>query len=220
MEQACKRVQQAAGKCLLGWGDMEEWLERYRAYVIAALTIVVAMGFVVFLVSRPRTVPVVIATPPPVVTPTTVPTPTPAPLRVYVTGAVRAPDVYRLPPGSIVKDAIAAAGGAADDADLERINLALELRDQQQLYVPRKGEAAPPVPPPSAPSTAGADMVNINTASVEELDALPGIGPAIAQRIVDYRAENGPFATIEDIMKVNGIGPATFARLKGRITTR
>ncbi len=200
---------------------MEEWLERYRAYIIAALAIAVAMGFVVFWISRPRAVPVVISTPTPTAAPTSAPTPTPAPLRVYVTGAVRTPDVYRLPPGSIVKDAIQAAGGATADADLEHINLALELRDQQQLYVPHKGEDAPPVSPPSAqPLKSGQESkVNINTASAEELDALPGVGPAIAQRIVDYRTENGPFATIEDIMNVKGIGPATFARLKDHITT-
>jgi len=139
-------------------------------------------------------------------------------VRVYVTGAVREPDVYVLSPGSIVKDALAAAGGPTGDADLERINLAVQVHDQQQIYVPRQGEGTPPVPPvsvalPAVPVAA----ININAASAAELEALPGIGPAFAQRIVDYRAEHGPFATIEEIMEVKGIGPATFARLEGLI---
>jgi competence protein ComEA len=147
-------------------------------------------------------------------------------LRVYVTGAVRRPDVYLFPAGSIVKEAIAAAGGATEDADLDRINLAVQLQDQQQVYVPRRGqEASPVLPLVSAPPGGDVDsrsgtvsLVNINAASAVELEALPGIGPTYAQRIVDYRQANGPFAAVEEIMEVKGIGPGTFAKLEGLIT--
>jgi competence protein ComEA len=148
----------------------------------------------------------------------------PASLRVYISGAVRTPDVYLLPPGSIVKDAVQAAGGPADDADLERINLALELYDQQQVYVPHAGESTPAVPlpgsvpPPAGDIPASPGQVNLNTATVEQLDTLPGIGPVIAQRIVDYRTANGPFAAPQDIVNVKGIGQATYEKLQDLIT--
>jgi competence protein ComEA len=193
---------------------------------LAVLLVAIAAGSVLLWLRRPQPAPIILSTPIPTDTPTPVPTSTPAPVRVYVTGAVREPDVYVLSPGSIVKDAIAAAGGAAGDADLERINLAVQVHDQQQIYVPRQGEGTPPVPPvatalPAAESRSDAlsvSIVNINSASAAELEALPGIGPAFAQRIVDYRAEHGPFVMIDDLMEVKGIGPATFAKLEGLIT--
>jgi competence protein ComEA len=199
---------------------MGEWVERHRTYIFFALSLVVVTGAFALWARRPQPNPIIISTPAPTTTPTPAVTPTPGPLRVYVSGAVKEPDVYELPPGSIVKDALLAAGGASDDADLDRVNLAVQLYDQQQVYVPRKGEPAPPAPPAGQPlaTSPGSTKVDLNSASVEELETLPGIGPAIAQRIVDYRAENGPFATVEDVMQVKGIGPATFAKLEGLIT--
>lgn len=144
-------------------------------------------------------------------------TPTPALINVYVSGAVNNPDVYALPLGSLVKDAVAMAGGATAEADLDHINLALKLSDQMQVYVPRQGEAAATPKAPSGAATLSAP-ININTANVEELDLLPGIGPSIAQAIIDYRTANGPFKTIEDIDNVKGIGEALFAKIKGSIT--
>ena len=144
------------------------------------------------------------------------PTPTPATISVYVSGAVYKPDVYRLPLNAIVKDAIAAAGGATADADLDRINLAMRLSDQMHVHVPRQGEAIP-TPDKKSPATLSAP-VNINTATLEELDTLPGIGPAIAKAIIDYRTANGPFKKIEDINAVKGIGDALFAKIKDMIT--
>ncbi|UCC90054.1 MAG: helix-hairpin-helix domain-containing protein [Anaerolineales bacterium] len=132
--------------------------------------------------------------------------------------------MYWLRPGSIVKDAIGAAGGAADDADLVRINLAQELHDQERLYVPRVGEsdAPPPVtggePTPPIGELAPSHKININTATAAELDTLPGIGPAFAQRIIDYRDANGPFQSIEEIILVSGIGNATYDKIKDLIT--
>jgi competence protein ComEA len=172
-----------------------------------------------FLTGCQQTAPIVVV-PPPTVAPAIAATPTAAPVRVYVSGAVAAPGVYTLAPKSLVDDALKAAGGAVADADLEKINLALEVRDQQQVHVPRKGEAAPPAPTPGAGGSAapGGKKININTATLAELDTLPKIGPSTAQQIIDYRAKNGPFKKIEDLKNVSGIGDATFAGLKDLIT--
>ena len=144
-------------------------------------------------------------------------TPTPATINVYVSGAVNRPEVYTLPLGSLVKDAVAKAGGASAEADLDHINLALRLTDQMQVYVPRQGEAVATPKAASGAATLSAP-ININTATAEELDRLPGIGPSIAQAIIDYRTQNGPFKTIEGINEVKGIGDALFAKIKGSIT--
>jgi len=163
--------------------------------------------------------PIAVSTPRP--TATSLPTPTLAPIRVHVAGAVLRPAVYDLPPGSIVQRAIEAAGGPSPEADLDRINLALELCDQQQVYVPCRGETSLP-PPVSGGAPAGEGesgaLVNINTAPATALETLPRIGPAMAQRIMEHRDANGPFAAIEDVQNVPGIGVATFEGLKGLIT--
>jgi len=200
---------------------VDKWLKQYRIYIVLFLGLLAIMAMLLFWISRPQRAPIIISTPIPTATPTAAPTPTPSPLRIYVSGAVSHPDVYLLGPGSIVKDALQAAGGTTAEADLDRINLAIELHDQQQIYVPRQGETEIPVvsapqEPTSAPTLS---KININIASVDELDALPGIGPAIAGRIVEYRTANGLFAVVEDIMKVKGIGPNTFAKLQNAITT-
>jgi len=152
-------------------------------------------------------------------------TPTPTMLAVYVSGAVRKAGVYRLAEGSRVDDALRAAGGPAADADIVRVNLAARLADEQQIYVPAQGEAAAPVPLVSGggsePAAAAGDgTININTAGVAELDTLPRIGPATAQRIIDYRTANGPFAAIEDLQNVKGIGSATFSDLQDKISVK
>ena len=200
---------------------MSEMLERYKVAIVAVLGMLIAAGGAVLVLGKPRPEPIQVSTPVPTPTATIDPTPTPAPLRIYVSGAVYQPDVYVLPPCSLVKDALEAAGGATDDADLTQINLAVELSDQQQVHVPCVGEAGQSDTPPSQSNPAiPVGPVNINRATVEELDTLPGIGPAIAQRIVDYREAFGDFATIEDLQKVKGIGPSTFEKLKDQITVR
>jgi competence protein ComEA len=183
------------------------------------LSIVGLIVFVVIYTILKRPEP---AAPPLVITrqprPTEVPaTPTPATINVYVSGAVNKPDVYTLPLNSIMKDAIAAAGGATAEADLERINLAAHLADQMQVDVPHQGDAAP-LPPRADGTPSASEQININTASVEELDKLPGIGPSIAKAIIDYRTTNGPFKKIEDINEVKGIGDALYAKIKDQIT--
>lgn len=144
------------------------------------------------------------------------PPPTPAPLVVDVAGAVPRPGVYELPAGSRVKDAVQAAGGFLAEADKSTINLAAPLEDGQKLEIPfLAGAQVAGVPSTFEPVT----LININTATLEELTTLPGIGPTLAQRIIDYRETYGDFYFIEDIMNVSGIGPATFENIMDLIIT-
>lgn len=145
-------------------------------------------------------------------------------LVVDVAGAVASPSVVELPAGARVRDAIEAAGGLAPDADPSALNRAAPLSDGQQVYVPRQGEAAPGSGGTAQAGSSGsgsgapaAGPVNVNTAGADELDALPGIGPATAQAIIEDREANGPFATVEDLMRVSGIGEKKFAKLEGSI---
>lgn len=168
-----------------------------------------------------RTQPAAIEILPPAPSPTPVPSATPGPLRVYITGAVNRPAVYELPVGSIVADVVRAAGDFSEEAATEFVNLALPLSDGMQVHVPDRsvaeGSQAPSFVAPPVVSAAGevnASRVNINTAGPAELETLPGVGPATAQNIIDYRQANGPFARIEDIMDVSGIGPAKFEQMK------
>jgi competence protein ComEA len=125
-------------------------------------------------------------------------------LYVHVSGAVARPGLYRLEGGARLVDAVAAAGGFADDADDAGVNLARPISDGEQIVVPVVGQA-PPVASGSG-GTAGDARVNLNTATVAELDTLPRVGPAIAQRIIDWRDANGRFAAVEDLLSVPGIG--------------
>ena len=210
----------------------ESWLDRNRHVIFIGLSTVAVIGAGIFFWQRPsqQTIelipaePVATATPPPAATP--LPTPTPAPVRIYITGAVVNSDVFVLPPGSIIKDAITAAGGFASDADREGINLAQVLQDQQQIHVPHLGESDPPPPVrngnPVTPIESPADnpaqtLININTATLDQLDALPGVGPAIAERIIEYRGTIGGFTSIDQIKAVSGIGEATFAKIQAHI---
>ena len=161
------------------------------------------------------------------------PAPTRAPLVVHVTGAVARPGVYTLPHGSRSLDAIEAAGGFLPDAQSSSLNLAAFLTDGERILV-----GVRPVPTPThsistninqaiptlSPSAQGAQpavppgLININTANQVELESLPGIGPALAGRIIAYREQLGPFMKLEDIQKVSGIGPAIFSNIKDLIT--
>lgn len=140
------------------------------------------------------------------------------PLVVDVDGAVASPGVVEVPAGSRVADAIDAAGGLTEEADVSGVNRAAPLADGEKVYIPRAGEAVQ-APGSSAASSEGTSeaLVNINTAGLSELDELPGIGPATAQAIIDEREANGPFTSIEDIMRVSGIGEKKFEKLADRI---
>ena len=212
---------------------MNDWLHRYARVVGLLLVWALSLGGVAFVARRPAPVAVEII-PPPTATATPAPTATftPAPLRIYVSGRVVAPDVYTLAPGAIVRDAITAAGGFAPDAQRDVINLATPLFDGSQVHVPAQEAVAaeppagiltpspapavraPPAGEPASPPAAPAGKVNINTASLSELDTLPGVGPVTAQRIVDGR----PYAQLEDLKRVRGIGDATFEKLQPLIT--
>lgn len=195
---------------------MDQWLDRYRGILFFGLIVVALAAVVLFQILRPSSQPIMLSTSTPLPSPEA--TPTARPLRVYVSGAVQHPDVYTLPPDSIVKDAVLAAGGPAGDADLDRINLAASVADGQQIYVPRQGEEDLPLQTFSGQRSSDF-RVNINTADAAALETLPGIGPALAQRILEHRQAHGPFLRVEDIMEVSGIGKATFEKLSDQITT-
>jgi competence protein ComEA len=134
---------------------------------------------------------------------------------VHVVGAVRRPGLYRLVEGSRVDDAITRAGGAAPKAALELVNLAAPLADGQQVLVPVRGEAAVTAPPGgSAAGASPAGRVHLNSATLEQLDALPGVGPVTAQQILDYRAAKGAFSSVDELDAVPGIGPSRLEQLK------
>ena len=153
------------------------------------------------------------------------PRPVSSSLQIYVSGAVARPQVVEVPAGSILADALAAAGGPAPEADLESLNLAAPLADHQHVHIPTR------VPPPTAtpqpalatatPTSEAASpeaRVNLNTATLAELLTLPGIGETRAQAILAYRAEHGPFTRIEELQNVSGIGPVTYEKLAPYVT--
>lgn len=147
--------------------------------------------------------------------------PSPTVLLVDVAGWVRRPGVYEFREGARIVDAIEAAGGARPGAALEMLNLAAPLADGTQVLVVKAGAAPAPAPgAPAAPGAAGAPggLVNVNTASATELEALPGIGEVIAQRIIDHRTANGPFASVEELLEVSGIGEAILGSIRELVT--
>lgn len=190
-------------------GNESHGWERYGGYISLILLLLILLGGALFYLRWPRPTPIEI------IEPTPAPASTPGEIGVYVVGAVMNPGVYFLPQGSRVADALEAGGGPTEEADLARVNLAKRVYDEEQIYVPKLGEENPPLPPPSGSSGGQAGgKININTATAAELETLPGIGPVLAQRIVDYRKANGPFAATEDIKNVGGIGEVTFEGVK------
>jgi competence protein ComEA len=141
---------------------------------------------------------------------------------VHAAGAVVAPGLHRLPAGSRVADLLAAAGGPAGDADLDRVNLAAPVADGERVWFPRVGEEAPPTV--AGPSRSGASgtgepaVVDLNTATAADLEALPGVGPSIAAAIVEHRERSGPFGSVDELLDVPGIGPARLEELRPFVT--
>lgn len=152
------------------------------------------------------------------------PTPTAAAvLYVHVLGAVARPGLYTLPGGSRVVDAVGAAGGMTADAEQAGVNLARPLADGEQLVVPHVGDSVQPPSGSVAPGGASAGAapggkVNLNTATEEQLESLPRVGPAMAAKILAWRTQNGRFTSIDDLMNVSGIGQKTFDGLKDLVT--
>jgi len=138
---------------------------------------------------------------------------------VAAAGAVVSPGLYKLAAGSRVADVLNAAGGPTPDADIDQLNLATKVSDGDRVYVPRRGEAPPPAAGVGSGATGAAvdAPVNLNTATLEQLDALPGVGPATAQAILDYRKQHGRFRSVQDLLQVEGIGPAKLEKLRQRV---
>lgn len=180
---------------------MNRWTTLYQL-LVAALALAVVVGVIVLLVRLGNAGGVE------VLLPTATPTPE---LKMYVSGAVASPGVYVLQPEDRIEDALRAAGGPLPDADLSALNLALRVHDQARIHVPHRGET-----PLATPTSDG--RVNVNTATVEELETLPGIGPVLAQAIVAYRESRGPFASVDELVLVSGIGPGTLDKLRDRVT--
>lgn len=150
----------------------------------------------------------------PVATTSTTAAPT---VLAHAAGAVRAPGVYELPTGARVADLLAAAGGATPDADLDRVNLAAPVADGSQVYVPRPGEPVPATGGGGGTSTPSGPL-DLNTATLEQLEELPGIGPSTAQAILAERDRRGRFASVEELLDVRGIGPAKLDAIRDLVT--
>jgi competence protein ComEA len=173
-------------------------------FLAGLFTGLLSTGLLLLFLSEPRGHPVKLRPPP-----------TPGPVRVHVAGAVATPGVYELPSTSIVKQALEAAGGPLEQAMLDSVNLASPVEDGQQIIIPlRRADADEPEP--HAPL--GSNRININAATAPELEALPGIGPSLAQKIVEHREAHGPFLRLEDLLAVSGIGPAKLAQIEDLIT--
>lgn len=202
---------------------MNEWLESHRTLVLGMVGALIAAALGGVALRAQPAAPITVEPPPPTAEPA--PTSTAGPLRVYVSGAVQEPDVYTLPPGAIVRDLLAAAGGPTGDADLAHVNLAQPVLDGGHIHVPVVGEEPTPAPAAAEPASGGAagpslaGPLDINRATAAELELLPGIGPALAERIVEYREAYGPFASPDQIQNVSGIGPAKYEAMKDLIVT-
>ncbi|MEX2159336.1 MAG: ComEA family DNA-binding protein [Dehalococcoidia bacterium] len=182
-------------------------LDPYRAVIFVALASVFAAGAAFFVAERndgPPPLEIVAAG-----------SDAGQPIEVYVTGAVTNPGVYQLSGGARVVDALNQAGGQAPDADIEAINLAERLHDEDQVAVPRLGETSAIT---GTTGAASAGVVNINTATAAELDALPGIGEVYSARIVESRDAVGPFQTLEDLLTRDLVPRATFEKIYELIT--
>lgn len=192
----------------------------------AAVGLLLAVGLVVLLLRPPAGAAPEVTLPRAGTAADPAPTTTTAPPAVvaHAAGAVRAPGVYHLEPGARAADLVAAAGGAAPDADLQQLNLAAPVTDGQRVYVPRVGEVvAPPAAGPAGPGDSASGSpeggpVNLNTATAEQLEELPGVGPAIAAAIIDERDRRGRFAAVEDLLDVRGIGDARLEQLRDLVT--
>jgi competence protein ComEA len=182
-------------------------LDRRRLLLVAGvLVVVLVVG------GRMLSKPGHASVPPPVRLAAPAPTTVASQLFVHVVGAVRRPGLYRLSDGSRVADALRRAGGPTPKAQLELVNLAARVADGEQVVVPRRGSnvVAAGSPAPSAQS----GPVHLNTATIEQLDALPGVGPVTAQKILDYRQEHGAFGSVDELDAISGIGPARLAQLR------
>ncbi len=184
-------------------------LDRRRALVasVVALLLLVVAGKLLLRPARP-------AVPPPVRVAAHAGHTSATTLFVDVVGAVRRPGLYRLKDGSRVADAVARAGGPTPKAQIELLNLAARIADGEQIVVPRRGLGGV-VAAPGGGVAAG--PVHLNSATLEQLDALPGVGPVTAQKILDYRQQHGAFGSVDELDAIAGIGPARLETLRGLV---
>jgi competence protein ComEA len=198
----------------------EENVKTWWAVAFAVALTFLGVGLLFMLTRQPKGEPVKLA-----------PAPSAAPILIHVTGAVADPGVYALPIGARTQDALVLAGGPLPEAEVGLINLAALLEDGQQIWVPWKQADPDPAqkggsiqdqsgdePTETETTPTPAWPININLATQSELESLPGIGPVIAQRIIQYRQESGPFEKVEEIQAVRGIGEAIFGQIKAYIT--
>ena len=191
---------------------MDSLLERNRGYILIILIALVIGGGSLLASRRQEPKPLSIQVP------TVAPNPTPSPLiKVHIGGAVVSPGVYTFKAGDRVEDAVTAAGGFTAEANRDSLNLAARLLDGQQIIISKLGEPTP-TPSASGRGTITPSKININTASLPELESLTGIGPVTAQKIVDYRLQNGPFKRLEDLMDLKLVPASTFDKIKEMIT--
>jgi competence protein ComEA len=184
-------------------------LKSWLPTLIGILLGLVFSGILLIVIRSPQGEPLALA-----------PSPTKAPVFVHISGAVENAGVYSLPEGSRIIDLISAAGGFTEFANKDAVNLAEIIKDGSKVHIANVSESAVvshSVANQSTGDLSASNPMNINTASAEELEKLPGIGPAKAEQIVEYRHSNGKFLVIEDIMNVPGIGPSLFAELENLI---
>lgn len=180
----------------------------WQALIIGVLIGLIASAVLWIILSPPRGTPV-----------TLLPPPTPAPFSVHVSGEVQTPGVHQLPPGSIVDDAIRAAGGFTEEANQAAINLAAPVSAGQKIVVLSSNQPSPVASKLDTISSGleSGGKINLNSAQLDQLTTLPGIGEGKAQEIIAYRQRTGGFTTIEEIMDVPGIGEGIFAQIKDLI---
>jgi competence protein ComEA len=190
-------------------------LQRRRQLLLAALVLVLLLLGARFLLPAGTTTPAAPLLPPPTGLGTGAAGPS-ARVVVDVVGAVRRPGLYRLSDGSRIADAIARAGGATRRAALAQVNLAAPLADGEQVVVPLRGTpaAAPAATGSGASAGAPSAPIQLSTATLEQLDSLPGVGPATAQKILDYRTKHGAFSSVDELDAVPGIGPKRLEQLR------
>ena len=188
----------------LWWRDINFTSAQRKALAIVGITSVALSAFLIF---KPHTAEAIAPTAPTIVAPPM--------LVIDVQGEVKTPGVYELPVNSRVNDAIKSAGGANKNADLSYLNQARMLKDGEQIYVEKKIYTATGTTKKSTATFSG--ILNINRATAKELDKLPGIGPVIAGRIIEFRKVNGAFQSIDDLRKVQGIGASTLEKFKSKI---
>ncbi|MBG0787038.1 MAG: helix-hairpin-helix domain-containing protein [Anaerolineaceae bacterium] len=188
--------------------------------ILSGLLIGLLAAGLILLIAQPRQGVPITLLPAPTATATDLPQPTrtPEPIVVQIGGAIHSPGVYSLNAGTRLEDLIFVAGDLTSEADLDRINVALKLQDGKYYYLPVMGEDIPETAA-NAPGYVASDggfnyPLNLNTATQEELESLPGIGPSKAADILTYREQHGPFATLDDLANVTGIGDATVESLR------